>query len=79
MATAYVLDQESLLDGIHARGLRVTEEPGAYRTFQVAVSQVTSLTGGGLDLMATADRFVPQRGAQADEWVELRHYRDIQF
>ena len=78
-ATAYVLDQKSLLDGIDARGLRATEEPGAYRTFQVAVSQVATLTGLGLDLMATADRFEPRPDGRAEEWVELRSYVDLRF
>ena len=77
-ATAYLLDQAALLDRI-VRPSAAETEPGAYRTFQVSVDDIATLTGFDLDLLAAADRFGTGRAARAGGRIELREYGDIRL
>ncbi len=83
-ATGYVLDQTPLLDDLGA----ALEEavPGAvpplgpYRTFQVPVADIGTLTGVALDQLAVADLMQPAlTGAEPGPgaWVELRSFDDV--
>jgi len=51
-ATAYLLSQESLLRGLEAE---VEFSYGAYRTYQVQVAQIASLTGLSFGSLAELD------------------------
>ncbi|NMR31378.1 DNA/RNA non-specific endonuclease [Crystallibacter degradans] len=79
-STAYILDQSPLLDEIELERLTTAataagEIPplGPYRTFQVPVQDVQSLTGLGLEQLVEADRFTA-RGHERDgqpRWLLL--------
>lgn len=80
-ATAYVLDQTPLLDELDLRTARANaagQVPplGAYRTFQVPVADVATLTGLDLGPLVDADRLPDQvptgaLPAPRQRWVEL--------
>ncbi|MFD2091228.1 DNA/RNA non-specific endonuclease [Blastococcus deserti] len=83
-ATGYVLDQTPLLDDLGA----ALEEavPGAapplgpFRTFQVPVADIGTLTGVLLDQLAVADLMQPAltgAGPGPGAWVELRSFDDV--
>ncbi|MFP7834367.1 DNA/RNA non-specific endonuclease [Marisediminicola sp. LYQ134] len=68
-STAYLLDQSDLIDDVIRRGADDGAEPGAFRTFQVAVAQIAELTGFELSALESVDRFA-RRGI-ADSSGEL--------
>lgn len=76
-ATAYLLDQSSLIDNLPA--LRADPPPlGAYRTYQVPVADVTQVTGLDLGALAGADRYrVPTGARSVERWTPLMSYDDI--
>lgn len=87
-AAAFVLDQTPQLDGLELlteRALREGRPPplGPFRTFQVPVADVASLTGLRLGPLEAADRFrpasrpVPEGAASVDGWTRLRTAGDI--
>jgi len=88
-ATAYVLDQTPQLDDIDLstqRALRDGQTPplGPFRTFQVPVNDVTTLTGLDLGPLPAADRLPPttrtlhdETAAARDEWLQLQSPADI--
>ncbi|PJJ62110.1 DNA/RNA non-specific endonuclease [Compostimonas suwonensis] len=84
-ATAYVLDQTPQLGQIDLEQA-VAARPdvpllGPYRTFQVPVADVASLSGLDLGPLPTADRFSVARAltAGARGWLELDALADIQL
>lgn len=80
-ATAYILDQSSLIQDLPA--LLAGPPPlGAYRTFQVPITDVAALTGLDLGDLPAADRYrLPERArptaAHVSRWTELTSYADI--
>ena len=88
-ATAYLLSQESLLQGIGEEAFVPGDleafSYGAYKTFQVPVKRVEKLTG--LDF-GQLRNFDPKKHLESDtggleslnpEQVVLEDYKDIQF
>lgn len=74
-ATAYLLDQSSLLAGL---GLRQALPPlGAFRTFQVPVAEIAELTGLAMPELTTADRLVPAGVRTGAGLRELTSYADV--
>ena len=76
--TAYLLDQGALLDDLDLPAARITEL-GAYRTFQVAVSEISRLTGLDLSQLEGADRYEPRPGARPTSWTRLTSFGDIRL
>jgi len=90
-ATAYVLDQTPQLDDIDLttqRALREGQPPplGPFRTFQVPVTDVTTLTGLNLGPLPAADRLPPaartlqeETTTVGDGWLELQSPEDLRL
>ncbi len=77
---AFLLDQGGLLDALDLpSALPPPPDLGPFRTFQLAVSQLTALTGLGLGQLESADRFTPQPGLRAEDWTPLASTADIQL
>ncbi len=81
--TAYLLDQGELLDAL-LLPKAVAPELGAFRTFQVSVSDVAELTGFDLEPLIRADRYRAdrdrtERGIRPDRWTPLTRYEDIRL
>jgi len=80
--TGYVLDQSPSLDPILDKPLRLETDPpplGPYRTYQVPVADIASMTGLELDALIEADRYAPVAAARAEasRWTELTRLSDI--
>ncbi len=94
-ATAYVLDQTPLLEDVELatlQALRAGDPPplGPYRTFQVPVLDVASLTGLDLGPLVAADQLpapAPAAAGQLDteaataagRWLTVTRYTDIRL
>lgn len=81
-STAYLLDQGPLLDALTLPAAWMVDDPpelGPFRTFQLAVAEIASLTGLGLDQLQDADRFVPRAGLLPTDWTLLESYADIRL
>jgi endonuclease G, mitochondrial len=89
-ATGYVLDQTAQLPDLprrYAAAAAAGQPPplGPYRTYQVPVSDVSTLTGLDLGPLPAADRYtapavpggVPAPGRMGPAWTRLRSYADI--
>ncbi|MCW2698959.1 MAG: non-specific endonuclease [Blastococcus sp.] len=88
-ATGYVLDQSPLVDDLQEAFRGAAEAGaapplGAFRTFQVPIADIASLTGVPLDQLAAVDLLPaqpsfapPQAGQAAGGWVELRSLEDV--
>ena len=76
--TGYLLDQGELLDAV-TLPTATTTELGAYRTYQVAVAEISSLTGLGLALLEEADRYRPPAGARPVGRTLLQSTDDIRL
>ncbi|MFI8566369.1 DNA/RNA non-specific endonuclease [Rhodococcus sp. NPDC078407] len=80
--TGYVLDQSPSLDPILDKPLRLETDPpplGPYRTYQVPVADIGSMTGLELGTLIDADRYAPVAAARegASTWTELTALEDI--
>ena len=80
--TGYVLDQSPSLDPILDKPLRLETDPpplGPYRTYQVPVADIASMTGLELGVLIEADRYAPVAAARAEasKWTELTRLSDI--
>jgi endonuclease G len=85
-ATGYLLDQTPLVDDL---GAAIEEAvPGAipplgpYRTFQVPIADIATITGVVLDQLVAADLFLSadtaaEPGQPTGGWVELRSLDDV--
>ena len=62
-AVGHVLDQTALVGDLLARATDPPPPPGAFRTFQVSITDIAALTGLDLDQLAAVDRLpaVPGR------------------
>jgi endonuclease G, mitochondrial len=90
-ATGYLLDQSPLVDDLGAAldAAAAAGEPpplGAYRTFQVPIADVASLTGCLLDQFVAVDRLpappaeeTPSPGQAGPSWVPLTALTDIRL
>jgi endonuclease G len=91
-ATGYLLDQTPLVDDLGAMLAEAADagEPpplGAYRTFQVPIADIATLTGLALDQLVAVDRMpvtpgpaeAPEPGQVSGRWVELRSLEDVQL
>jgi endonuclease G len=88
-ATGYLLDQTPLVDDLDAAfagaAAAGTVPPlGAFRTFQVAISDITALTGVRLDQFAVVDRLgapvtgvAPPPGQVSTGWKELSSLDEV--
>lgn len=81
-ATGYVLDQTELLDDVLSPlpevGLLPAPPLGAYRTYQVPISDIADLTGLTMPQLVQADRFEPATARPGPSaWVELHTTADI--
>lgn len=84
-ATGYLLDQSALLERFLAReraraagaALPRKAEPGAFRTFQVRVSDVAAAAGLVLGPLSAADRFAPDLTASGLRRTELSGLEDV--
>jgi endonuclease G len=70
-ATAYLLSQESLIEGLEA-GFSF----GDYKTYQVPVTRIESLTGLDFGKLREAD---PLNGQESAPLLELESLKEIQF
>lgn len=73
-AAGFVLDQSELVDT--ADGLLAAPPLGAFRTFQVPVSEIDELSGVDLGALVAAD-VLHRRATRTTEWVPLRSTHDI--
>ena len=73
-AAGFLLDQSELVDT--SEGLLAAPPLGAFRTFQVPVSDIAGITGIDLGPLPGAD-VLPGRTARPDAWLTLREPRDI--
>jgi endonuclease G len=90
-ATGYLLDQSPLVDDLGAaldEAATAGRPPplGAFRTFQVPIADIASLSGVALDQLVAADRMpappsdgAPAPGQVAGGWVQLRSMSDIRL
>ena len=81
-ATGYLLDQTALLDALDLPSALAPEAPpelGAFRTFQLAVSEIAALTGIDLEALEGADRFRPRPGLRSSDWTLLESQDDIRL
>ena len=80
-ATGYILDQSESLDPILSKGARASEIPplGAYRTYQVPISDIAGSTGLQMDALVAADRFAPAGAGRRVAWRELTTADDLAF
>jgi endonuclease G len=88
-ATGYLLDQSPLVDDLTvvlAEAAAAGEPPplGAYRTFQVPITDIAMLAGLRLDQLVLADRLStqpaeepPPPGRPARGWIELQTLDDV--
>ncbi|ASN50684.1 DNA/RNA non-specific endonuclease [Sinomonas sp. R1AF57] len=77
--TGYILDQSNGLEQVLHPGAREAPALGAYRTFQVPVSDIAQLTGLDLGPLPGADRYSVPRGARgvAQRWREITGFADV--
>ncbi|WP_165067348.1 DNA/RNA non-specific endonuclease [Marisediminicola senii] len=81
-ATAYLLDQGALLDRLTLPAAWAVDDPpelGPFRTFQLAVSEVSRLTGLDLAQLEAVDRFAPRPGLLRSDWTLLESAADIRL
>jgi endonuclease G len=91
-ATGYLLDQTPLVDDLDATlaEAALNDQPpplGAYRTFQVPIADIATLTGLGLDQLVAVDLMpvvagpaeAPEPGQVSDRWVELQTLDDVRL
>lgn len=88
-ATGYVLDQTPELDNLDlstARALAAGNPPplGPYKTYQVPIADIGTLTGLTLGPLTAADRLQPVPAAREtsdirDRWTRLQNADDIQL
>src|SRR3954453_8724430 len=91
-ATGYLLDQTPLVDDLEATlaEAAANDRPpplGAYRTFQVPIADIATLTGLGLDQLAAVDLMpvlagpaeAPAPGQVSDRWVQLKTLDDVRL
>ena len=83
-ATGYVLDQTPLvhdLPGVLAHAQATDHPPplGPFRTFQVPITDIATLTGLALDQLTAVDRIHPAVLAPraASRWAELGSLADV--
>jgi endonuclease G len=79
---AFLLDQGELLDALDLPSALPSDTPpdlGPFRTFQLAVSQLTTLTGLGFAQLEAADRFTPRPGLRVEDWSPLASPADIRL
>ena len=83
-ATGYLLDQSALVDELLARersggGAAAAADLGAYRTFQVPLTQISTATGLDLGPLVAADRLggATTATAQAVAPIELTSWDDV--
>lgn len=76
--TGYLLDQTELLVGLLSRTVGEVPPLGAYRTFQVRVSELAAESGIAMDTLAAADRLVTHpEVAPTERRRALTDYSDI--
>ena len=91
-ATGYLLDQTPLVDDLQATLAEAADnaEPpplGEYRTFQVPIADIATLTRLALDQLVAVDLMpvpvgpaeAPEPGQVSDRWVQLQSLDDVQL
>lgn len=73
-AAGFMLDQSELVET--SDGLFAVPPLGAFRTFQVTISEIAAATGLDLGPLAPAD-VLPRRGVRTTDWIPLESRADI--
>ncbi|MBT2474191.1 DNA/RNA non-specific endonuclease [Microbacterium sp. ISL-103] len=73
-AAGFMLDQSELVET--SDGLFAVPPLGAFRTFQVPISEIAAATGLELGPLAPAD-VLPRRGVRTTDWIPLESRADI--
>lgn len=73
-AAGFMLDQSELVET--SDGLFAVPPLGAFRTFQVPISEIAAATGLELGPLAPAD-VLPRRGVRTTDWIPLESRVDI--
>lgn len=73
-AAGFMLDQSELVET--SDGLFAVPPLGAFRTFQVPISEIAAATGLELGPLAAAD-MLPRRGVRTTDWIPLESRADI--
>jgi endonuclease G, mitochondrial len=77
--SAYLLSHEEFLGDLAERGLIDDEGFGAYKTFQIPLTQLQELTNLNLESVLKFDPVQKERGLTASKPMEIKGFDDIQL
>lgn len=81
-AAGFLLDQGVFLDRLTLPTAWTIDDPpdlGPFRTFQLAIDEISRLTGIAFDGLEAADRFEPRPGLLPGDWTMIEATADIRL